>query len=262
MLTIRTSISSTTIKLIKAYLFRALPDARSCDRIESAARGLGFRTHAAMLAAAKQGGTISEAADGGLFRAYFQERGLDVLPVHLYRAAAYVAVSKVLEGVPRLSMMGYGSYHPEWKSELKRWETPQESYAYFLKEREAFYSDWGLDEFLLALAFVRRIPATKTVRGGAGSYSLKHIAERMPFVCADGTELGPHYVSNGALIAAALHAGFNIKTYIDHRGHDAINVSFNMSKKVIDDLDCEIRPNDAVAQRRAYVAEQRKYLRH
>jgi hypothetical protein len=81
----------------------------------------------------------------------------------------------------------------------------------------------------------------------------------MPLTTADGTTIGPQYVSNGALIAAALSAGFKMKTYIDRRGYDAINVSFNMSKRAIDDLDCKYRPDGAEAQRRAWVEEQRRY---
>jgi hypothetical protein len=261
MLDLQIPISPATIKLIKTHLLKALPDVKSSTRVEAAARGLGFETHAAMLAAARSGGSVSTGVDAGLFRAYLSARGIDVLPLHLYRAATRVAVTAVLESAPRLSMRGYGFHQPRWDSESKRWETPEESYAKFSEAREEFSSDWGLDQFLLAFVFVRRIPATKTIRTGADSYRLKHIAERMPFICPDGTELGPDYVSNGALIAAALHAGFKMRTYIDHRGYDAINVSFNMSKKAVDDLDCEILTDGALARRRAYIAEQRKYPR-
>jgi hypothetical protein len=155
-------------------------------------------------------------------------------------------------------MRGYGFGPPHWNPDLKRFETPHEQYAQFTRDRAEFLSRSGLDEFLLALAFVQRIPATKTVRG-VGSYRLKHIAENMPFTTADGTTIGPQYVSNGSLIAAALSAGFKMKTYVDHRGYDAVNVSFNMSKQVINELDCEYRPEGAEAQRRAWIEEQRRY---
>ena len=91
---------------------------------------------------------------------------------------------------------------------------------------------------------------TKTIRKGTGSYRLKHIAENYACTYPEGEKLGPTYVTNGVLIAAALHAGFRMKTYVDERGYDCVNVSFNMSKPCLDDLDCEIRPNGACAAHR------------
>jgi hypothetical protein len=211
-----------------------------------------------MLAAAKSVNAAASTANGAIFREYLNQRGFYVGAIHLYRAVARVAVSAVLEVNPRLSMRGYGFGSPHWNPDLKRFESPQESFARFRLDRAEFLSPGGLDEFLLALAFVRKIPATKTVRD-VGSYRLKHIAENMPLTTVDGTTIGPRYVSNGALIAAALSAGFKMKTYVDDLGYDAINVSFNMSRRVIDDLDCEHRPRGAEAQRRAYVEEQRRY---
>jgi hypothetical protein len=52
------------------------------------------------------------------------------------------------------------------------------------------------------------------------------------------------------LIAAAVHAGFKYKTYVDDFGYDLPNVNFNMSKRSIDELDFEIRPNMAATPHR------------
>jgi hypothetical protein len=258
MLEIRIPITLGTICTIKHELGETIGDVKSSHRIEASARALGFRTYASMLAAAKSGNAAASTANGAIFREYLNQRGFNVEAIHLYRAVARVAISAVLEVNPRLSMRGYGSGRPDWNPDLKRFETPREIFAQFRCDRAEFLSRDGYDEFLLALAFVQRIPATKTVRD-VGSYRLKHIAENMPFITADGTTMGPQYVSNGALIAAALSAGFEMKTYVDHLGYDAINVSFNMSKRVIDDLDCKYRPRGAAAQRRAYIDEQRRY---
>jgi hypothetical protein len=257
MLDLRIPIKIAAVEAVKAYLLGALPEVKSSHRVEAAARGLGFHTYAAMLHAAKLGDEASKPADGGRFASYLSEHGFFVPPIHLYRAVAHVAVAAVMEKVLNLSTFGYGFGEPQWDTDAKRWETTGERYASFVKHRAEFLFDGVLDEFLLALAFVQRIPSTKTIRTGTGSYHLKHIAEEMPITLSDGTNLGPGYVANGALIAAALHAGFRMKTDIDHLGYDAINVSFNMSKRAIDDLDCEIRPKGGLAQDRKYLAERR-----
>ncbi len=257
MLDLRIPITIATVEAIKAYLLRALPNVKSSHRVEAVARGLGFRTYAALLQSANSGSKISGPADGGAFTLYLSEHGFCVEAIHLYRAAARIAVFEVMEKVPRLSMRGYGFGHPQWNLEAKRWNTAQEDYASFTEARAEFLTKGGLDQFLLALALVRRVPRTKTVRSDVRSYRLKHIAENMPFSCHDRVKLGPRYVSNGALIAAALHAGFKMRTYFDSLGYDAINVSFNMSKRAVDDLDCEMRPKGAIAQSRKYAAEQR-----
>jgi len=258
MLDLSIRITPATIDAIKARLREALPDVKSSHRIEAAARSFGFGTYAAMRHASQSGACHIAGPDGSAFSSYLENRGFKSSPIHIYRAAANVAVTSVMEKGPRLSIWGYGFGQPHWISERKRWETEKERYEKFTKDRAEFLSNGGLDQFLLALALVRRIPKTKTIRKGTGSYRLKHIAENMPFACPDGTKLGPRYVANGALIAAALYAGFKMKTYVDHLGYDHINVSFNMSKKAIDDLDCEMRPNSGFSQDRARALERRK----
>jgi hypothetical protein len=57
----------------------------------------------------------------------------------------------------------------------------------------------GIPYFIRAVEWLRHIPRRKTVN--LGSYGLKHQAERW----------GGDYVSNGALIAAAIQLGFEVK---------------------------------------------------
>ncbi len=230
MFNLRIPITRAAIEDIKAYLWNELAFVKSSHRLEAVARGLLFRSYAAMLHSAKSSSQLSDGFDSALFSSYLRKHGFDVAPVYLYRAAAYVAVSAALAKVPLLSSRGYGVGRPQWDFDKKRRETPGEQYAKFADARTELLSQHSLDEFLLAFAFAQRIPPTKTVQGGMGSYRLKHIAENMAHVCADGVTLGPRYVSNGALIAAALSASFKMKTYLDHLGYDHINVSFNMSK--------------------------------
>lgn len=65
----------------------------------------------------------------------------------------------------------------------------------------------------------------------------------------DGSGLGPVYVPNGLLIAAALASGF--KAY-HHVGQDrlGVNASFNMPYATLVELDIAARPNGARAQER------------
>ena len=122
--------------------------------------------------------------------------------------------------------------------------------ARFQDERAKLIEDQAVNSFLTSLAFLTRVRRTKTIRQGTGSYRLKHIAENYACTYPEGEKLGPTYVPNGAFIAAALQAGFKMKTYVDDLGYDCVNVSFNMSKPCLDDLDCEIRPNGACAEHR------------
>lgn len=75
------------------------------------------------------------------------------------------------------------------------------------------------------------------------------------------TRLGPFYVSSGVLIGAAVHAGFRYTAHVDDFGFEKVNMTFNMAKPVIDDLDCEIRPNGACAQDRHRMAELKTHRR-
>ncbi|MCK1673842.1 hypothetical protein [Bradyrhizobium sp. 150] len=103
----------------------------------------------------------------------------------------------------------------------------------------------------MSLALLARVKPIKTIRSGTGSYRLKHVAENYECSYPEGSKLGPHYVPNGMLIAAAVHLGFNCKEHVDDLGYHTPNTTFNMSKSVIDDLDAEIRPKTGFAQDRA-----------
>jgi hypothetical protein len=59
----------------------------------------------------------------------------------------------------------------------------------------------------------------------------------------EGEKLGPVYVPNGLLIAAAIHAGFDVKPHTDSYGRESLNAGFNMGKTSLYDLDFEIRAN-------------------
>jgi len=110
---------------------------------------------------------------------------------------------------------------------------------------------------LLSLALLGRVKPTKTIRQYSNSYWLKHIAENYECTFPHGARLGPQYVPNGIFIAAAVHAGFEIKTHMDDFGYESLNVTFNMSKPSLLELEYEIRPESGRSQDRRRLEQRR-----
>jgi len=256
MFTLSVSLTSASLDAVKGDLRRVLPWVKSAHRCEAVARGLGFHTYAALLSATRLTDLVVTTAQGARFCAYLLEHGFDVPPIPFYRAIARVAIQAVLDQTRMLTPDGIGFGRPQRKGDGK-WESPEEHYARMMEMRTELLNDESVEEFLLSLALIGRFVPTRTIRPGTGSYRLKHIAENYACNYPEGDELGPRYVANGSLIAAAIHAGFKYKTYIDDLGYDTLNASFNMSKTAVDDLDCEIRPDHACARDRRRRAERR-----
>ncbi|MGY3494390.1 hypothetical protein [Bradyrhizobium sp. USDA 4502] len=259
MFVLRISVTLPVVEKIKATLTTTLPNVKSSHRVEALGRGLGFRTYAALRAAVEAPAPLSVAVTGASFSVYLKAHGFEVDPVHLYRATAQVAIQGVLDKAPRLNIRGIGFGRPGRNADGSR-QTPQQHYAEFLECRGECLDTYAAEAFLRALALLARVKETKTVRSGTGSYRLKHIAENYACTYPEGGKLGPAYVPNGMLIAAALHLGFKHKTFIDDLGYDTPNADFNMSKAVIEDLDAEIRPQSGFAQDRARKRESRRQL--
>jgi hypothetical protein len=154
---------------------------------------------------------------------------------------AFAAISNVLENAPKLHFHGFGFGRPGLNLDGSR-QTPKQQHAEFVVRRKECLGLRAAEAFLRSLALLGRVKETKTVRSGAGSYKLKHLAENYTCTYPEGGKLGPDYVSNGILIAAALHIGFKYKTDVDHLGYNTQNAAFNMSKAAIKVLDAEIRP--------------------
>jgi hypothetical protein len=249
MFVLRIRITPLSVKQLKLGLAKSLPDVKSSHRVEALGRGLGFRTYASLFA----GSRSSEPCFAEVlarFRDYLAEHRFLADPEPLYLAAADVAIREVLHTIPRLHVFGIGIGRPQRTPEGS-WSTPQQRYAEFLERRQECLGRHAAKAFLVSLAFLALLPKTKTVRSGAGSYRLKHIAENYRCTFPEGEKLGPHYVPNGILIVAAVHMGFKYKTHVDDLGYDTLNASFNMSKPAIDDLDARIRPQSGFAQDRA-----------
>lgn len=246
---LRIAVTRSALDVIKADLNRTLPAVKSSHRCEALARALGFGTYAAARAATDQGADAGRReADGGAFAAYLAEHGfaVDTIPFHLTIGRA--AMAEVLAAEPDLTMEGMGI--GPWKRMGDRLENAEERRARFDASRAKLLTDGGIGQFLRALACVSRVAKTKGITGRNTSYGLKHLAEGLPCTYPEGQRLGPDYVSNGALIAAACHAGFRIKTHTVEGGRLFLNTTFNMSLRSLR----ELRKERDAAKRERYAS--------
>lgn len=250
--------SHENLEAAKRELLRKLPTVKSSHRCEALGRGLSYGSYSAARSASKMTADPMT-VDGQAFQKYLESQGFNVSPNVLHRAVAKVAIANVVAANEHLSIWGIGYGRPERKPDGK-WEGPRERYARFKEHRSELLDDYAITPFLLSLALLKRVVRTKTIRQGTGSYGVKHITENFKCTYPNGEKLGPHYVPNGVLIAAAIHAGFMTKFHFDELGYHSLNVTFNMSKPCLDDLDYEIRPDTGRSQDRRR-AEERRSLR-
>ncbi|HUD92510.1 hypothetical protein [Sphingobium sp.] len=244
-------VTQSTLDATKLALTKALGAVKSSHRAEAMARGFGFRAYAAFLERARSRQVEAATVDGAAFAQYLARHDFNAAGSTLYRAAAQAALIGVAKRFPTLTAAGFGM--GQWRSD----ETPQERRARFAQGRSDLVSDYAAAPFLASLAFVSRVDRTKTIRPATNSYWLKHVAEDYECTYPDGENLGPVYVPNGLLIAAAIHVGFDVKPHLDDYGREKLNAGFNMAKTSLYDLDCEIHPDGARAQDRRWEEERR-----
>lgn len=258
MVELTVTLNPKSLDRLKAGLRLTAPTMKSSHRVEALARGLGFASNAELRAGLNRC-PERRPVSAEAFSAYLAERDLPDSASLLLRAVAHAIILDVMDSDDRIHKWGWGCGRPE-RREDGRWETNEEHYARFLSYRAELKSVYATDQVLRAIAFLSRVPATKTIRPDTDSYRLKHIAENMRCCYPDGEELGPAYVANGPLIVAAIYLGFRYRTGRDRDGWEWPNVTFNMSKSHLDELDIAIRPNGARAQdrRRREEARQRR----
>jgi hypothetical protein len=202
-------ITTTDIDFMKAALRAELPNIKSSHRAEALARGLGWRTNAAMIAAIAAG-PVEVSADDAAFIGYLREHSFDAPPDRLRLSLAKSGVWRSMDREPELSRFGY-------RASRDRNETFEEADARFQKSRAEMLDDGAAEEFLRAYAFLAKFGRRKTINSKMGSYGLKHDAER---------SMGD-YVANGILIAAALAMGYSaVRTHVG-----SPNAHFNISSK-------------------------------
>lgn len=230
--------SSKQIKSMKDDLAKYFPDIKSSHLTEALARALGFSSNAALRSAVQQSPAefykpaMIRDVSWTSFNEYLKDKGFNPTAKPLYLAAGRASIKLAMEIYPRLTHSGNGINTQHYKG-----ETAQEHVKRFRHERDAMLSDSAIEEFLRSYVLVSKIPATRTVTKKQGAYKLKHIAEKVNFKYPDGENSPANYVSTGSLIFAAVSAGFWYKDI-----EESQSVYFNMMQRAIDNLDCEVRP--------------------
>jgi hypothetical protein len=217
---VKARFSLADIDCVKRELASLLPNVKSSHRAEAMARGFGWKTNAALRAALAQE-SAERAIDNRVFHRYLEEHGFaDTIPGALGEAVVRskfgeerAAVQAVMDREANLSRNGFGFIHE-----------PPKSFGEQRREFEEYRAQLivpeGIYEFLLAREYLSYFPRRRTINEKAFSYSLKHGAER--FHRQRGND--DNYVSNGALIAAAIHLGFNLR-------QNGLNAYFNMGTR-------------------------------
>jgi hypothetical protein len=203
-------ITDSDLERMKADLRTALPDVKSSHRVEALARGLGWRTNAAMRVALA-GGPVEVFADDNAFRDYLREHSFDSAERSLSRALATIGIHRAMDLEPNLTHFGYGVF-------AERKTPPEERLARFNENRARMLDDYSVGEFIRAFDFLSRYGRRKTMNRKSTSYGLKHKAEK----------LAGEDVSNGMLIAAALAMGFSAQP----TDFGSPNAWFNISSKI------------------------------
>jgi hypothetical protein len=237
-----------------------MPLVKSSHRAEAMARALGFQTNGSLRDALGASTPPEVSVSAFAFKEYLTDRGFAIAGTELHRAVAKAALTGIAEQWPRLTIDGFGVGEYSLNAD-GTWETSRQYRARFDTSRGELISDFALAPFLASLAFLERIERTKTVRPGTGSRWLKHIAEHYECTYPDGEPLGPTYVANGVLIAAAIHAGFVVKPLKDEYGAELLTAHFNMRKAVLDEMNDRWRPESGRAQDRLRERQRRERRR-
>jgi hypothetical protein len=254
MFELRIPLTLAAITSIKADLTQSLAAVKSSHRVEAVARGLGFQTNAAMRVAVKTNAPLRVNVRWEPFVSYLAEKGFEADATVFFHACARVAMDGVDRAVPRLTIFGIETGLRERNPDGTK-ETFEQYRDRIAQERAELFESHGIAEFLLSLALLARVKPVKLI-SHSDSYWVKHIAENFLCTYPHGPKLGPSSVANGALIAAAAHAGFVVREY-----PGSPNASFNMSKRSLVDLDCQVRPTGAYAQARRRKEEARRSAR-
>jgi len=218
----KVSISHADLDPLKSALLALAPGVKSSHRVEAMARGLGFGSHAALLAGVSAQPSPCS-VDNSAFGAFLKDRGGADLPwdtlseavVRTKLADARAAIEAVMAREPALCANGMRSYN--------RRKAPQENAKAFADWRQEMLGAHCVAQFVRAIEFLQTLEKSPRVNRDRTSYGYKHSAEHFHEERSPGED---PYVSNGMFIAAAVHLGFTIK-----RDHDnSPNVLINIAK--------------------------------
>ena len=220
-------LDADRLPAIKRRLREAFPSSKPSVRIEAFARGVDFKTHAALLSALQTGPRSVELNDAA-FEQYFIAHSVQPAPRTFRRAVIRACIEPLLETNWRLTAHGYGvpdSYGgsgPLYTEEMAR-------------SRAAFFDDRFCDQFELALLFLQNCDRRKTLNRNASSYGMKHTAENISREFGVRTDLG-NYVANGVFIAAAAYDGYELRPVDTFSLNAYLNIS-ERSRKLFKDRD-------------------------
>jgi hypothetical protein len=216
----RAVFSLDDIELLKRELGVLLPAVKSSHRVEAMARGLGWQTNAALRTTLGHE-AMERGVDDHAFTEYLRLHGFSETPFDALSEAVVrwkfqqerAAVQRVMTHEPRLARWGFGMGRDAR-------QTREERQSEFEQNRAELYRARGIAEFLRAREYLSYASHRRTINDRVSSYGLKHAAEHYFRDCG----LNDNYVSNGALIAAAIHLGFNYRA-------DGLNAYFNMGRR-------------------------------
>lgn len=210
-------------KAIAAELGHVDPD----RRMEGMARALRYLSTEDMLD--DIGREPLRTVSGPALVAFLDRPNEACTPLAAHRVMARYAIQVVMARDPLAHRRGYGRRSGKAglapRAERKRIEDQE-----FQRNRQALLKDDKVvDEFLRAHAFCSVLEKTKRPRPTANSYRLKHDAEWIAYRLPDGIELAPGFVSNGAIVLAAIYAGFDVA----QTAYSGPNVRINASVRSI-----------------------------
>ena len=117
-------------------------------------------------------------------------------------------IERILEQEPLLDYNGFGhsdSYHESFYKRRTFHDSKAEYIQHFHASQEILRN--SIDECQRCCMYLQHLKKLKSVRYNFGSYGLKHSVERYHRKL---NQFNDAYVSNGALICAAIHMGFSI----------------------------------------------------
>jgi hypothetical protein len=207
-------------------LERELQDVPSNVRWRALSRSFGFSSLAA-LKTRLSFEPIVQPVDIKTFRDTIESDGYSAHSLGLFRAVSRLTLRHVVNDNPLLNYEGWGPGSRR-KSASGEYESLKQIKSRVERSRKDLVEE-HVEEFILGYNLVSMIDKRAKSNPNSSSYHLKHLAEQIPVVFADGHTYGPSYVSNGSLIAAAIAAGFNCRSSRVSELESYPNVTFNMS---------------------------------
>jgi hypothetical protein len=200
------SLSLADIDPLKASLQSHAPTLRPSHRLEAAARGLGHSCYAALTTALDHGPAAC-VVENRAFADFVVDRGGAGLPESVLSDALEAlpnvrrqVIAAVMAREPALCAMGYRTYDPQ--------RSPRDNRLDFERSRAELLHDGALEEFGLAISFLKTREKAKSIQRVSTSYGYKHQAEAFHKA---GDHASGAYISNGVFIAAAEHLGFRLQ---------------------------------------------------